>query len=226
MAKKKNTNPKRYYWLKLQENYFQRKEVKKLRRIAGGDTLVVIYLEMLLLAMKTDGLIAYSGIEDSLAAEVALDINEDEQSVEMVMRYLVHCNMGEFVEQGLFLPEAVENTGSEGDSAERVRKYREAARLNSSNREVSALLQCNGQALQCNNDVTQRREELELEEIREDKIKRERVEERGKGGALDAPKPMPQYPSVEGSPAYYDTPDYQNYTEQTRARLRAELEGK
>ena len=29
---------KRYYWLKLSEDFFRQKEIKKLRRIAGGDT--------------------------------------------------------------------------------------------------------------------------------------------------------------------------------------------
>lgn len=33
---------KRYYWFKLQEDFFNRKEVKLLRKVAGGDTYTVI----------------------------------------------------------------------------------------------------------------------------------------------------------------------------------------
>ena len=29
---------KKYYWLKLKEDFFRQKEIKKLRKIAGGDT--------------------------------------------------------------------------------------------------------------------------------------------------------------------------------------------
>ncbi len=46
---------KRYYWLKLPDDFFRQKPIKKLRKIAGGDTYTIIYLKMLLIAMKQDG---------------------------------------------------------------------------------------------------------------------------------------------------------------------------
>ena len=33
---------KRYYWLKLQDDFFKSKRIKKLRKIAGGDTYTII----------------------------------------------------------------------------------------------------------------------------------------------------------------------------------------
>ena len=39
---------KRYYWLKLPDGFFRQKAIKKLRKIAGGDTYTIIYLKMLL----------------------------------------------------------------------------------------------------------------------------------------------------------------------------------
>lgn len=45
---------KRYYWLKLPDGFFRQKAIKKLRKIAGGDTYTIIYLKMLLVAMKQD----------------------------------------------------------------------------------------------------------------------------------------------------------------------------
>ena len=47
---------KRYYWLKLKDDFFTSKEIKKLRRVAGGDTYTIIYQIMLLLAIKSDGM--------------------------------------------------------------------------------------------------------------------------------------------------------------------------
>ena len=61
---------KRYYWLKLKEDFFDQKEIKKLRRIAGGDTYTIIYLKMLLLSIKNGGKIMYEAVEDSLAEEL------------------------------------------------------------------------------------------------------------------------------------------------------------
>lgn len=49
---------KRYWWLKLPENFFDAIEIKKLRRIAGGDTYTIIYLKMMLLSLKNNGYIA------------------------------------------------------------------------------------------------------------------------------------------------------------------------
>ena len=37
---------------------------KKLRKIAGGDTYTIIYLKMLLIAMKNDGKLYFEGVED------------------------------------------------------------------------------------------------------------------------------------------------------------------
>ena len=36
---------KQYYWLQLKEDFFRQKEIKLLRKIAGGDTYTIIYLK-------------------------------------------------------------------------------------------------------------------------------------------------------------------------------------
>ena len=126
---------KRYYWIKLQEDFFQSKRVKKLRRIAGGDTYTIIYLKMQLLAMKTGGVLEYTGLEDSFAEELALDLDEEPDNVSVTVNYLLSCGLLETSdEREYFVPYAVMNTGSEGSSAKRVREFRER------------------QALQCNTD--------------------------------------------------------------------------
>lgn len=67
---------KRYYWLKLKEDFFSSRRIKKLRNMAGGDTYTIIYLKMQLLAMKTEGVLTWTGLEDNFADELALDLNE------------------------------------------------------------------------------------------------------------------------------------------------------
>ena len=37
---------KKYFWLKLKNDWFSSKEIKRLRNVAGGDTFTIIYLKM------------------------------------------------------------------------------------------------------------------------------------------------------------------------------------
>ena len=132
---------KRYYWLKLSEDWFKQKEIKKLRRIAGGDTYTIVYLKMLLSAIKRDGKLFFEGIEDDFAKELALDIDEDAENVQVTLNYLASKHLIEVIEADEYLlPEARSMTGSESESAERVRRHREQKKEK--------------ELLQCNTDVT------------------------------------------------------------------------
>ena len=46
---------KRYFWLKLKEDFFEQKEIKKLRRQEGGDARILVYLKMQLHSLKNEG---------------------------------------------------------------------------------------------------------------------------------------------------------------------------
>ena len=150
---------KRYYWLKLKTDFFFSKEIKKLRRIAGGDTYTIIYLKMLLMSVKTDGKIYYEGVEDSFAEELALSLDEDADNVLVVLNFLERHKL---IERGgddeYFLPEAALNIGSETQGAERVRRFREKQK-----------------ALPCNADVTdtKRLGNIEIEKSRVEKSRGE-----------------------------------------------------
>ena len=129
---------KRYYWLKLYDDFFGSLRIKKLRKMAGGDTYIIIYLKMQLKAMKSEGVLRFKGVEADFVEELALDLDEEPDNVRVVLAYLVSCGLCETSDNiNFFLPYAVENTGSETASAHRVRDFRAK------------------QALQCNTDVTQ-----------------------------------------------------------------------
>lgn len=121
---------KRYYWLKLKEDFFDSKRIKKLRRLAGGDTFTIIYLKMQLKAMKSDGYLQFDGLEKTFAEELALDIDEEPENVQVTLSYLISCGLIETSDDlTFFLPFSVENTGSEGSSTKRVREYRAREKL-------------------------------------------------------------------------------------------------
>ena len=122
----KNTaEHKRYYWLKMKEDFFSSKRIKKLRRMAGGDTYTIIYLKMQLLALKTDGVLTWTGLEEDFASELALDLDEAAEDVRVVLMYLASCGLIETSDNvNFFLPYVIENTGSETASTQRVREFR------------------------------------------------------------------------------------------------------
>lgn len=129
---------KRYHWLKLKDDFFNSKRIKKLRKLAGGDTYTIIYLKMQLVAMKHDGVITFTGLEKSFADELALELDENPENVTVTVQYLLSCGLLETSDDiHFFIPYAVENTQSESASTQRSRLCRERQK-----------------ALQCNNDAT------------------------------------------------------------------------
>lgn len=154
---------KRYYWLKLKDDFFTSKEIKKLRRVAGGDTYTIIYQKMLLLAMKSDGILTWTGLEDSFGEELALELDEKTEDVEMTLFYLLKSKLAETQDDKQFyFPYSVENTGSEGASADRTRKYRERQALQSDRQ----ALQSDAPLSLGDISVTERKREEKREDIR------------------------------------------------------------
>ena len=115
---------KRYYWLKLPKDFFEDKAIKRLRQIAGGDTYTIIYLKMLLKSMEDDGKLFYEGIEDTICDEIALDINENADDVQVTMNYLEKKGLLVVADSEVELPRLTEMVGSETDKAELMRKLR------------------------------------------------------------------------------------------------------
>lgn len=177
---------KKFYWLKLMHDFFQQPKMKKLRRIAGGDTYTIIYLKLQLLSLKTDGKLHFDGVEDTFAEELALTIDEDEDNVLFTLMYLQKQGLIEQIsEHEYILPEAIQRIGSESSSAERMRRLRERKK------EAEALPAQGVEALppapaasQCDSDVRTGDTKIEIEkEIDiEIEIEKEGEKETGSGG--------------------------------------------
>lgn len=147
---------KKYYWLKLQNDFFSQTVIKKLRKIAGGDTYTIIYLKLQLLSLKDEGKLFYEGIEDDFVKEIALTLDEEEENVKVTLLFLKQYGLIEEVAQDQFLlPETIKNIGSETQGAERVRRFRQKQKGN------PKVLPCNAPVT--NGNTEKRREELELE---------------------------------------------------------------
>ncbi|EUC53078.1 phage replisome organizer N-terminal domain-containing protein [Mogibacterium timidum] len=148
---------RRYYWLKLKEDFFTDKRIKRLRRISGGDTYTIIYLKLLLLSLKDSGKLYYDGVETDFIKELALTIDEKEDDVMVTVNYLIAQNLMEIIVENdeYFLTEIPSLIGSETASTRRSRKSRE-----------QKMLQCNTTATlmqqNCNTEI-EKEIDIELE---------------------------------------------------------------
>ena len=164
---------KRYYWLRLYDDFFTSKRIKKLRRMAGGDTYTIIYLKMQLTAMKNDGILKWTGLEDNIADELSLDLDESPDDIKVTLAFLLSCGLAETSDNvSYYFPYSVCNVGSEGSSAKRVRDFRRRQKeINSS------------EALQCNTDVTPMKQIGNGEKEKEKEIDKEIDKETDKDSA-------------------------------------------
>lgn len=134
---------KRYYWIQLAQDFFKSKEMKLLRKIAGGDTHTIIYLKIMLISLEDGGHIYYDGLADNLAEEIALVIDENVEDIKITLIFLESKGLLTRInDRDYFLEQVPEMVGSETASTRRSRKHRELRGLH-----------CNTIATTCNGDI-------------------------------------------------------------------------
>ena len=153
---------KRYYWLKLQVSFFQELIIKQLRTLPEGDSIVLLYLKLLLKAINTEGIIYYQNILPSLHEEIALDTGEKTALVKLTISALCQYHAAVFLDdQSLQLLYLEDMVGSESASAARVRNHRANQKL--LKEKEQAALQCNATVTEGN--TTEISSSTEIEEI-------------------------------------------------------------
>jgi len=116
---------KKYFWLKLKDDFFDEKYIKALRRLPQGDSLVIVYLKMQLKSLKTEGIIKYEQILPDAVSELAMLLDEDENIVRLAIEALLKFGVIERWENETFCMVAMQELiGGETASAIRVRKHR------------------------------------------------------------------------------------------------------
>lgn len=117
---------KRYYWIKVSSDWFQSPEVKVLRKLPGGDTYALIYLEMMVLSAPDGGYIYFEHIASDFAEELAIRLDEKKEAVSILLSWL---EAKKLVSEGkstdiIHFDRIDEMTGSETDAARRMRLKR------------------------------------------------------------------------------------------------------
>lgn len=141
---------KKFFWIKLKQDFFNDPYIKLLRRMAGGDTYTIIYLEMLVKSASTGGMLYFQGAGQDIAEELSLILDENVEDVRALLAYLEAKKLITHpeIKEDVFLVASADLTGSETDSAIRVRKFRERQQV---------------KALQSNTYVTNGNDKLEID---------------------------------------------------------------
>lgn len=117
---------KKFFWLKIQEDFYRQKEIKFLRQLDRGATYIIIYQKMLISSLKNGNKLYYDNFKDTFEEELALLIDEDVKDVKYTIDFLKKANLIESESDDEYiLTQVQELTGVESESAKRVRKHRE-----------------------------------------------------------------------------------------------------
>ena len=79
---------KKYYWLKLKDDFFALTTTKLLRKMPEGDKLTIIYLKLQLLSLKSEGYLISQNLLPNLTDELAIAIDEEINLVNLTVKTL------------------------------------------------------------------------------------------------------------------------------------------
>ena len=156
---------KRYYWLKLDENFFEDDTIAWLEEQENGKDYVIFYLKLALKSLKDEGrLIRYVG-ETLIPYDVkalAKLTNTPIDTVAIAIKTFVEIGLIARLDTGeIYLNQINEMIGSETDVAKRVRKHRARNQVKADNK---GLLHCNTGVTKCNTEIEIEKElDIELE---------------------------------------------------------------
>ena len=156
---------KKYYWLKLNENFFEDDTISWIEEQENGKDYVLFYLKLVLKSLSEEGyLIRYVGeklIPYDVAA-LAKITNTVPDTVKVAMNLFLEIGLISMLETGeIYINQIEEMIGSETESAKRVRKHRVKKALEE---EKNTALQCNSGVIKSNTEIEKEREkELDKE---------------------------------------------------------------
>lgn len=166
---------RKYYWLKLKEDFFKRHDIRIIESMDNGKEYVLFYLKLLLESISHEGKLRFSDAipyNEKMLSTIT-DTNVD--IVRSALKVLKELNLIEiYDDQTLYMSEIDKMVGSENSSAERMRKSRERRKtsqcdalvtkcddnLSQSDEKTS---HCDSSSSQCDKGLSQRYIEIEKE---------------------------------------------------------------
>jgi predicted phage replisome organizer len=171
-----STENKRFYWIKLRENFFQQETIDWLMEQENGSAYIVLYLKMCLLTANTSGELIRTIGNMTIPYEpkkISQKTGFDIDTVNVALSLFKHLGLIEETQEGIpVMPEVKNMVGSESESAARVRKYRKKKKALQSNVDVT------NKALQSNVEIRDKSIEYrdKSKEYREEKVESRKKE--------------------------------------------------
>ena len=113
-------------WVKFPIDFYEWPVIKKLRKHAGGDSYTILYQKIMLHSSQWGGCLRFFHYEENLHEELALILNENEKDIKIVLSFLEANSLMEMIAEDVYLlSHVLPMIGKEGESTERVRRFRE-----------------------------------------------------------------------------------------------------
>ena len=140
---------KRYYWLKLNKNFFKQHEIIIIEAMPNGKDYLIFYLKLLAESVSHEGNLRFSDKIPYSDVMLSALTNTNVDIVRSALKVFEELHMIEILEDGtVHMNETKNMIGSETGVAKRVREYRERQKLEEEKKldcynEVTNGLHCN-----------------------------------------------------------------------------------
>ena len=117
---------KKYYWLKLNLDFFDREEVKLIENMPNGKEYIIFYMKLLLKSANSEGRLMFREVIPYTDEMLASITNTNIDVVRSAVKLFLSLGMMKKLDDGaLFLHEVQNMIGSETVAAKKKRAYRE-----------------------------------------------------------------------------------------------------
>lgn len=152
---------RKFFWLKLKEDFFKRNDIRVIESMDNGKEYVLFYLKLLLESISHEGILRFSDTIPYSEKMLSTITNTNVDIVRSALKVLKELNLIEiYDDKTLYMSEINKMIGSEGASAERMRKSRERSKPSQCDALVT---KCDDKPSQCDSNVSQRYLEIEKE---------------------------------------------------------------
>lgn len=121
---------KKYYWLKLTVDFFEREEIKLIENMKNGKEYIIFYMKLLLKSVNSEGKLLFKDVipytDDMLATVTGTDIDVVRSAVNLFLKLDL---MQKLDDGALFMLETQKMIGHETEWARKKREYREKKKV-------------------------------------------------------------------------------------------------
>lgn len=116
----------KFYWLKLQKDFFKKHKMVILRSVENGMTYEAIFIHLMAESIDHDALLRFSDTKPYTPRTLAPLVGTDAKTMADALEVFKDLELIEVLENGtIFVPLASENIGSDTTWAEKKRQYRD-----------------------------------------------------------------------------------------------------